>query len=392
MNCVEWILTGYAGIFCFLWCVFYLKALRDLVTVPILEQQEAPFPQDWPRLSVVVPACNEAKTLEAAALTLAEQDYPDLELVLVDDRSTDGTGAIMDAVAARHRHAQAVHVSELPEGWLGKVHALHLGTQRASGEWILYADADVHFGAGALRKAVALCMHREIHHLALMPRLRTSSFRMEVLIRAFALLFLQATRAADAVRKSSSGPAVGVGAFNLVHRPALEKIGGLEGIRMEVADDVGLGTLLRNSGASQYFAFGFNDLAVEIYGSLRAAFEGFEKNFFGAAARYSVLRMLMICVGIWALAFAPLVAVLPWAAPALRAAGIVCCGLTVATALVWQLRFKQCMLASCLAPVGQLILSLILLRSGFACLRQGGINWRGTTYPVGELKAGTCWR
>jgi cellulose synthase/poly-beta-1,6-N-acetylglucosamine synthase-like glycosyltransferase len=117
---------------------------------------QVPAPTTWPRLSVVIPALNEVDTLEAALGTLLAETYPDLEIVLVDDRSTDGTGALVDRLAARDPRITPVHITALPEGWLGKVHALHVGTQHARGDWLLYTDADVHFGQGSLRHAVAV--------------------------------------------------------------------------------------------------------------------------------------------------------------------------------------------------------------------------------------------
>src|SRR6185369_2740694 len=105
--------------------------------------------------SVVVPACNEARTIERALTSLLAQDYPDLEIVLVDDRSSDETGAIIEHLAASDRRISAIHVRELPAGWLGKVHALQRGLERARGELVLFTDADIHFAPGALRRAVA---------------------------------------------------------------------------------------------------------------------------------------------------------------------------------------------------------------------------------------------
>src|SRR6185295_13223770 len=137
------------------WAFSLVNALRVVRAVPVLEDVDPPQPLRWPKLTLVIPARSEAAELEGALETRLREDYPDLQLVVVDDRSTDETGAILDRIAARDGRVVPVHVTELPRGWLGKLHAMHQGVQRASGEWILFTDADVHFQPGTLRRAVA---------------------------------------------------------------------------------------------------------------------------------------------------------------------------------------------------------------------------------------------
>ena len=107
-------------------------------------------PPRWPKLSIIIPACNEAETIEPALAKMRLLDYPELELVLIDDRSKDATGAIMDRVAAEDPRFRVIHVEKLPEGWLGKVHALKLGTESSTGEILLFTDADVLLAKDAL--------------------------------------------------------------------------------------------------------------------------------------------------------------------------------------------------------------------------------------------------
>src|SRR2546423_821839 len=129
-----------------------------------------------PPLSVVVPALNEEATVEAAMRTLLALDYPDLEIIGVDDRSTDETGAILDRLAAEDARLRVTHVRELPPGWLGKNHALHVGSAVARGEWILFTDADVHFERDALRRAVRYAVYRRLDHLVVVPQVLLAGF------------------------------------------------------------------------------------------------------------------------------------------------------------------------------------------------------------------------
>src|SRR5215469_13916359 len=130
-----------------------------------------------PRVSIVVPARNEAEHIEAALLSLLQLDYPDYEVIAVDDRSEDATGTIIDRLAeewrprgeASHHLLKVLHVTELPPGWLGKTHAMWLAGKQATGDWILFTDADVVFRNDALRRAVSYAERVRGDHLVLFP-------------------------------------------------------------------------------------------------------------------------------------------------------------------------------------------------------------------------------
>ena len=142
------ILIAYAFIGCVYWLWMFVGTLRVVRAVPMLAQSDSPPPRTWPKLSIIIPACNEAAALESALCSVLQQDYPELEIILIDDRSSDGTAAIVDRMAAGDPRIVAFHVEQLPVGWLGKVHALALGTEKASGSWLLFTDADVHLAPG----------------------------------------------------------------------------------------------------------------------------------------------------------------------------------------------------------------------------------------------------
>src|SRR5438876_9454886 len=124
-----------------------------------------------PRLSVVVPARDEASGIGRAVESLLAQDYPDLEIIVVDDRSSDATGAVLAKLAARDSRIRAIRVDQLPAGWLGKNHALWRGAESASGEWLLFTAADIVFAQGAVRRAVAYAVAEQLDHLTLAARL-----------------------------------------------------------------------------------------------------------------------------------------------------------------------------------------------------------------------------
>ena len=387
MSILDWIVTSYCTLFCVAWCASFLVVLL-FRRIRIFEKATPPPPGECPRLSIVIATCNDADTIEKAVNTLLQQDYPDLEIVLVNDRSTDGTGSVIEKIAREDSRVRTAHIQYLPPGWLGKVHALHVGTQKTSGEWILYTDADVYFKQGALRKAIAFVLADHSDHLALMPVPRAPSFWLGVVLQAVGGVFVLGTRAAH-LGKPGTKAFVGAGAFNLVRKAALDRTEGFAWLRMEVVDDVGLGLMLQRSGARSSFAITLQDVSFTWYPSLRAMFKGLEKNFFAVLAFYSIARMIGIVVLAWAYALAPLVAILySMQIPFLLIAGVVAYLFLIAGAVGVKIMFKQKLLPLLLVQVGHILISLMLLRSGIMCIVRGGITWRGTWYPLDELRAG----
>ena len=235
-----------AGLSLLYWLYMAYTAVRTRAVPEIVPQPDRR--KDWPPLSVIVPARNEADDLAGAAATLLAQDYPSLEIVLVDDRSTDATGTIVDDLASADDRARAVHVTKLPGGWLGKVHALKEGLGVAGGELLLFTDADVHFAPGALRMAVDYMTRQRLDHLAGFPRLRPAGLLLGMMLAAFLRQFIAVTRPWK-VADASSRAFIGIGAFNLVRREAFLAAGGFDWLRMEIGDDAALGLMMKRAGA-----------------------------------------------------------------------------------------------------------------------------------------------
>jgi glycosyltransferase involved in cell wall biosynthesis len=375
---------------CALWVVGLGYLIVSIKRLPVLREQHAPVPDVWPRLSVVIPACDEATSLESAVTTLLQQDYPDLEIILVDDRSTDGTAEIIERLAREDPRIRAVHVETLPQGWLGKVHALHCGVEQASGDWLLFTDADVHFAAGTLRRAVAFVLHQQVDHLTLIPRTIQKSFWLELAVNTFGLLFFITTRAAS-VNRPDSKAFVGIGVFNLVNARRFHRTAGFEWLRLEPGDDVGLGMMIKQSGGTTRLAFAYEDLSLQWYASVTDMFKGLEKNLFGPGSHYRWWLMLFRVGIIWALVAAPYFSL------ALGLAhGLAPLWIAGAAAISMQLIFTICFAAErkakglvlLLFPVGVLLITAMMLRAGYRCVKNGGIDWRGTHYSLEQLRAG----
>jgi hypothetical protein len=362
-----------------------VMAAVSFLRVGSLRRAATPRPAEWPSLSIVVAACNEGDTLAAAARTLLAQEYPALEVVIVNDRSTDHTARVLDALAEQDARIHPVHVSHLPPRWLGKVHALARGVEQARGDWILFTDADVHLAPDTLMRAVATCLDRGLDHLTLFPRLERMSFLANMAVCAFGQMFMLFSRAAE-VGKPGSSAFVGVGAFNLFRQAMLAKSEGLEWIRMEIADDAGLALLLQRAGARSLGLVAAADVGLQWYPTWRSMLCGVEKNFFAVGAQY-----LPAVTALWALVL-PFFLAGPYvglfcAHPTVHIVSLVALITLLPLSVAARVRMRLPLAPALLLHVGTLLLLWALLRSTWVVMRQGGVVWRGTHYPLRELRA-----
>ena len=260
MSPLEATLLTLTGIYLLNQC----SILYQVHGVHVLEDIDAPAPPSWPSVSLIIPACNEESTIEEAMETLLAIDYPAIQILAINDRSTDATGEILDRIAGDHTKLEVVHVDALPEGWLGKVHAMHVGTQAATGDFLLYADADVHFGPTAIRKAVAWAERDAVDLVSLLPRLTSPTIAVGALVLGFGGAFFS-TFKPRAINSDTPGAYGGIGAFNLVRKSTFEETEGWPWLRMEIADDVGLGLLLHRHGGRGRIGLAYEDLALTWY-------------------------------------------------------------------------------------------------------------------------------
>lgn len=334
-----------------------------------------------PSLSVIVPARNEAATLSRSVPSLLRQGYPDLEVIVLDDRSTDESGAVLESLRAEHPSLSLLHIGALPEGWLGKPHALFLGSRRARGDWLLFTDADVVFHPHCLEAAVAYAETHRLDHLVAVPRLVTLGFWEPILVGCFGLLFglaLRPWQAGDPRSRAS----IGIGAFNLIRRSAYEAIGTHRAFANAVVDDLELGRLVKKQGFRQAAVRGEDFLEVRWQVGLAGVVRGVEKNAF-AGLGYSAGRALAACVGLVAWGILPFLAAPVGAAKALWAASaVLAIGCQAALARLTRLPVWS----AAFFPLGIGVLVYAIARSTLLTLRYGGIEWRGTFYSLAALR------
>ncbi len=344
-----------------------------------------------PSLAVVVPCRNEAAGVEAAVRSLLAQDLPDLRVVAVDDRSEDATGAILDRLAASDPRLEVLHVTALPEGWLGKCHALELGGRRTSSEWILFTDGDVLFGPGALARALGFARAHGLGHLAAAPRFLAHGLLERAFVTGFAALGALAFRVPD-LRRPGTAAHIGVGAFNLVRRADWERIGGHRPLRLEVVDDVRLGLVLRRSGVPQGAVLGGPLVSVRWQAGFLPSILGLVKNAF-AGAGYRPLVAAAAAAALLGAGLAPallLGVALAVGAPAAGAMAGAALLLTVVVhgAVARETSSGASGVEGLLFPPMATALAAVLLWSALLAGWRGGVRWRGTFYHLADLRAG----
>ena len=334
------------------------------------------------RCSVVIAARDEEGRIEQTLRQLLEQRGVELEVIVVDDRSTDGTGEILGRVAREDARLQIRRVETLPEGWLGKCHACHIGASAATGDWILFTDADCWFKPDVILRAVRVAERDGADHVTLTPGTLLES----PWARAWHVLFLTGfLNWISGVNRDRRRAYIGMGAFNLVRAAAYRQCGGYQALRLTVLDDVKLGLLLRRAGKRTRAFLGVHDVECHWGTTVREVVKILEKNYFAAldfrtwlalAAGLALILILgTVVAGLFtataaglAAGLSPLSLILP--------AGV------LARRLGWSWRCALCM------PFMFPVFLYALLNSTLVTLRQGGVRWRDTFYPLDTLRAG----
>lgn len=391
----RFLAAGFAWFITIAWLWRILPALWMLPRIPNLLDQTHNVALEaavWPSMTVVVPARNEAKSIEASLQSLLASDYPDLHIVAVDDRSTDATGIRMDDVAAGavSDRLRVLHVADLPPGWLGKPHAMAMAAEQTESDWLLFTDADVLFAPDAIRRAMAYATQSGADHMVIFPSLILQGIGEKMLIAFFQSVSALAARPWKIADPNAKRDYIGVGAFSLVRRSAYETLGGFTALRMEVLEDLRFGYLIKQHGFAQRAAFGKGMVRIRWAESAWGMLANLTKNLF-SVFRFRPTVLLGASIGLFAMCITPFLALL-FAGPARWAAMVALTALLLLNLHYWrQTRISPAYLA--LLPIAMLLFLFTLMRSMLLVFWRGGVLWRGTLYPLKELRreAGPLW-
>lgn len=374
------------------WFAFLLRALRGVRHLQPIEEVAGRFrPADRAPISIIIAAKDNAPCLAKTLRDLREFQYDELEVIVVNDRSTDDSDEVIRRFTSADKRFKQVFIGLLPEGWLGKVHALHHGTLQATGDYLLFMDADIRISAPLLDKAVTVCEGMDLDHLAVLPRAEARGFWLDLLITTSEILFTMSARPWLSIADRPVHCVKGVGSFNFLRRSFFEETRGFEWLKMEVADDVALAQLIAQSGGRSFFTK-TNPRQPEAsfawYPTVKEMIRGLEKNTVGGFTNYQLWRVVGMVSSSLGAVLVPLSAFLflPASLALTYGVGFVFSTFLFAVAARPYLARKVAVLMS--FPLGIAFLGWILLRSALRCFKNQGITWSGTFYPLDALRAG----
>lgn len=373
------------------WLAVPLILLWRMRGSPSLSDEAAPPSPESPLVTVVIPARDEARNIALCMQSVLRSHYPRLEVVVVNDRSADGTGIIAREVALNDQRVRVIDAQPLPDGWLGKQWACVQGAAAARGELLCFTDADTVHGRDLLTRSVAMLRHHDLDFVTVAGSQRLVSFWERVVQpHVFTLLALRYGGPAAVNRSRRTVDKIANGQFMLFTRASYRDIGGHEAVRGRVAEDLALAQILFERGKRTMVALGLAQLSTRMYGSLAEIVRGWMKNVyaggldaapFGAAGR-ALLPLALLATPCAMLA--PVVVLL-----------LALFGLASSSALLWAATCTVIMLiwwsfsyavaarlspAYALAfPLGAAVLVYIIVR---AVSRGARVEWKGREYRL----------
>lgn len=388
MHIEHFIVVGIAWLIAAAWLSKLVEAAIGLRRVPnLLAAKYDAAPLNGPSVTVIVPARNEAADITECLESLIGQDYQNLRIIAVDDRSTDTTGAMMDALAAVHGdRLRVLHIEALPPGWLGKTHAMALGARQAiathNPEYLLFTDGDIVFRQDAIRRSLVEASATRADHFVLLPTTLVKSWGEGMVLSFLQVTALWAVRTWRVADPKAVRDAIGVGAFNLVRTAAYQQLGGFEATPMEILEDLYLGRRMKEAGLRQRVATAPGLVSLHWAPGMFGILNGMTKNIF-AVFRFRPVWLVVAVAGMLVGCVAPVGFL---AMPGIRAAGLTVC---LAVAGLYILSSRTSLISpwyAVLFPMSAMLVGYSMVRSMLITVRDGGVTWRGTWYPLAQLR------
>ena len=360
---------------------------------PVLSADTIPDAPDPGLVSVIVPAKDEQDNIRAALETLLAQDYANLEILVVDDRSADRTAAIVREVAAGDPRVRLIQVAELTAGWFGKPHAMHVGAGQARGDWLLFVDADCRQAPHSVRAGVNFLAANQGDMLSLWPVLEMHGFwenAVQPVAGSVLVAWFRPTWANNPKRRT----AFANGQYIFIRRATYEATGGYDAVKNEIVEDIALARRVKGAGHRLFNAVGEDLFSTRMYDSLSAMYRGWTRIYYGGFKSVSWLLAAMTMTFLFTLMpFAALgvSSVLmamgpadPWTLPAFLLAAVMVVALVVTMRRLfilcrgnpWYLLFY---------PVAAVLVLTFQAGAIVRALGLRGVTWRGTTYKAGKV-------
>lgn len=385
---IDRLTIGLAWLLALAWLWKAVTAALGLPRIPNLHESKFDLaPAGDPAITIIVPARDEEDALPACLKSLIEQDYANLKILAVDDRSTDATGAIIDALAARHPdRLRALHVKTLPDNWLGKPHAMAMAARDAIAidrpDYLLFTDADVFFEPQAIRRSLAHAVETDADHFVTFPTPLIKSIGEGMLLGYLGVMGLWATRPWKASDPKATRDSIGIGAFNLLRTEAYENLGGFESLRMEILEDLMLARRVKLAGLRQCVATAPGMVTLHWAAGAWGVVHVMTKNLF-AVFRFRIMLALAACAWLTVLCLGPIVFLV------FRQTRLPAVLTLIAIVILYLLSVRHSKISpwyAMLFPAGAALFLYSLLQSALTTLWAGGVTWRGTFYPLNELR------
>ncbi len=380
------VLTALVGL---VWASRHIKIALEHRTGFSLKADYAPTPDPAPRISILVAAKDEQDNIETCVRSLAASDYPNFEIIVINDRSEDRTGEIADRLATEDDRIRVIHIETLPDGWKGKNHAMHTACEQATGEYLLFTDADCRqLSPHTLSVALQWMNDRGVGMLSLLPTLDIQSFWENIIQpvgTGVMMIWFEPAKVSNPDRPN----AYANGAFILVRRDVYDRIGGHAAVKNDMQEDMELALRVKQQKLGLIVTRSAGLFSVRMYTSIGQIFRGWTRIFYGS---FRTLRRLIISLVVMAL-----MGLLPLAGMVvgLSAAGATdelrwwVCGLVGLGAIVMQFslmfRFYKIIRVNewlCWTyPLGCLMVAGMLVAAIFKHIPGAKIVWKGTTYP-----------
>jgi chlorobactene glucosyltransferase len=373
------------------WILFVFALIQTDRRMNVVKRPHEPLPPNPPRVSILIPAKDEGEAIGRCIAAALGQDYPDFNVIAIDDRSEDQTGRVLDEYAARDSRLTVVHIPRggLPKGWTGKCHALSQGLQRADGQYLLFVDSDVVLAPNAVSATVPVAMRKQYGLLSLMPRLQCNSF-WEGLLVPLAASALTTTCAAPLNNNGKlAGTAFANGQFMLIRRDAYEKAGGHAAVKDKFCEDIVMARIFKRLELRPRISWGIDLCTVRMYGSFEQIIRGWSRIFFASTVgspwrSLAAIAFLLLCCFSTVPAFAwgvyrhfhPIAWLLGWEWIIAALAHTLL--MTIQVGIIYRWTRNSAAYAAAL-PLAATILAWILLRSIWMCMTKK-VEWRGTQY------------
>ncbi len=359
-----------------LWIGTFANTVLNLLLVPRLRTGAK---RSGPLVSVVIPARNEERAIEQGVRSFLAQAYDSIEVVVVNDRSTDATGAILDRIAAEDSRLRVIHGEPPPAGWLGKPWALHEGSRHARGQLLLFVDADLRYHPETVAAAVRTLARNDVAMVTLLPDMELEGFWEHVALPMLAFAFFVMLPSWLANRTRAPRLALGGGTGMLMRRDVYDSFHGHEALKDAVVDDIGLARVTREHGGRTIALRADHLVAIRMYHGGREIVAGFTKNVFTAMARSYAIVVFWLAIGL-------VCNMLPFALAFTgdRAAIATVLLITASRVLVFVPLGYGFLNAVLGHPLMMSFWAWVMIRSAWVTGVRGQVHWRGRSYDAAK--------